>query len=157
MLTVCVQAQTPGSFTNVNALDVTSGSFLSQNTLNGGSFIDADGNCVLAKSKGSDDNKTNTAIVNGFEYENILNDTSGNGSTCRDAVVSNSNLVVWGPVNATCCSFEIALQVYDKNVFPNALLGGTAPPSISPDVSLTLNPNSTLGRIADVIHKVSFH
>lgn len=147
-------AQTPGTFTNVEETTATSGADFMGNTINGRSYIDTDGNFILAKSKEVSGDRINTAIINGYEYENILLDTTGNESVCTDAYLSHDEVIVWGAVNITCCSFDDSLQVYNKDAFPNTLLGEAGPETdIVPELSLYLTPStsSSFGRIKNVV------
>jgi len=150
--------QLPGEFTNVMPTATTAAGF-EQNTVNGGAHLDADLNFILAKSQTIAGNLTNVAIINGYAYPNILNDNSGNESVCTDGLVSENNVIVWGGVNATCCDFDVALEVYEKDIFPNALLGESgpaSPASITSELRLFITSSNGLGRIRNVIRNNEF-
>jgi hypothetical protein len=123
-----------------------------QNGINGGAHIDDNGNFILAKSQIISGNLTNVAIINGYAYPNILNDNSGNESNCTDGLVSDNNVIVWGNINMTCCDFDVALEVYQKDIFPNALLGESGPATgITSELRLAITSSNGIGRIRNVI------
>jgi hypothetical protein len=149
-ISICT-AQSSG-ITNVEVLNPTSNYYLNVNGLYGGSDLTIDGDYILAKSKNDNtSNAVGTAIINGFEYENVLKSNSNLESYCDNADIGNDNIIIWGAANIGCCTYDLVIQVYDKNLFPHSNTNTAAPTNVNPLGTIRLLNINGGGRINDAI------